>query len=1077
VKVRPIPRPTLLVLAGMIVLSGAPSGLEAGATAESAALPAGASSEPPDLIGGEGRTGAIDFVQDRPRASADTARARVLDRMRNQGRPSDEASPADTLEARDREPGDTLAGPPTDTLAPRPSRLPPRKPPLPAEADSLMRVLYDLAGYDMSVYEGTRADFEARDRVMVLRGTPEERARFAGRGTMVEADSSITYDDRIGRVRTVGPSLLVPEEGDRVISTSLVYDMREDRGSAVGAQTTYEHGGRWIVSGDLTSVRPEPGEVFGRTTRFTSCELDPPHSYFQADQFKVIRDRVLVARSVQMYVDDVPVIWLPFIAQSLGTGRASGLLSPSFSINDVVRTSAGQSRRISNVGFYWAMSEYSDMTVAGEWFSNNYTAVRSSTRYRWRRQFLEGNLDFSHFWQETGQRQLTLATRHSWVASERTRLRANARYASSSGFIRQHTFDPRELNQTIDSDAGLTHRFDWGQLSLGANRRQFLNEDRTNMTLPTANLSLSTITFFGAPPTEASWYNNMSMSGRMNWTRDLEQRPLQADTLFSFGRTSQLRTRGGAQGSLGLGRLSLSGNVNMDERRFEDVPARFLPGGAPDPFADPRVDVEQADVTWSTSLGFQQRLMGATTLTPSISMDGRLMRVDTIAAAQDFVAGPTRVRVGAGLQTDLYGFYPGFGGFDAIRHKITPNLRWSYAPEVTATELQERVFGFRDARVQHQFTFGINQTWEARLPEREEPRDDRPPSARPGERDFMEEVEDPFADPPPAAPEVPARDTAEILRGLEPAPDELEEDEEETPTLAPAGARDDEDGPRRLPQSRVVTLLALQTSAVTYDVVRRDETGRFVDGFTTTSLSNSIRSDFLQGLSLSFAHDLFDDRAVADGGTRSFSPHLSQLSFAFSLSDRSGLVRAIGGLLGADPSDPEEDRRRAEEEEREEDEDMRLPGDREDGFRTDRIMPDDRDPAGPDEVRGTPAGGWNARISYSLRRPRPPLDGGAARGRAQMVQTSLSFRPSENWEASWSTSYDVEAGRFNDHMVNLRRDLHEWEATFGFRQTATGNWSFQFEISLRANRDLQVDFEQRSLDARGLGAGGPQQPF
>ena len=81
-----------------------------------------------------------------------------------------------------------------------------------------------------------------------------------------------------------------------------------------------------------------------------------------------------------------------------------------------------------------------------------------------------------------------------------------------------------------------------------------------------------------------------------------------------------------------------------------------------------------------------------------------------------------------------------------------------------------------------------------------------------------------------------------------------------------------------------------------------------------------------------------------------------------------------------------------------------------------------------------------------------------------MVQGRVSFTPSENWSVDWSTSYDMEARRLNDHVVNLRRDLHEWEATFGFVQTATGNWSFQFEVSLIANQDLRFDYRQRSLD-------------
>ena len=38
-------------------------------------------------------------------------------------------------------------------------------------------------------------------------------------------------------------------------------------------------------------------------------------------------------------------------------------------------------------------------------------------------------------------------------------------------------------------------------------------------------------------------------------------------------------------------------------------------------------------------------------------------------------------------------------------------------------------------------------------------------------------------------------------------------------------------------------------------------------------------------------------------------------------------------------------------------------------------------------------------------------------------------------------------------------------------QTATGNWSFRFEVSLTDNRDLKFDYRQRNLDV-GLPAQG-----
>ncbi len=110
------------------------------------------------------------------------------------------------------------------------------------------------------------------------------------------------------------------------------------------------------------------------------------------------------------------------------------------------------------------------------------------------------------------------------------------------------------------------------------------------------------------------------------------------------------------------------------------------------------------------------------------------------------------------------------------------------------------------------------------------------------------------------------------------------------------------------------------------------------------------------------------------------------------------------------------------------------------------------------ERRGS-TGAWNANVSYSLRRNRDsdlPAN--------QLIQLGLRLRPAVNWDLVWRTSYDIEAGEFADHSLRLTRDLHRWQANFDYTQTATGNWSFNFSVSLRDNRDLKFDYDQRSTD-------------
>jgi hypothetical protein len=752
------------------------------------------------------------------------------------GRLEAQQTPPDTVTGRvpatgPREPGDTL---PADTT------VQPVKPPLSAAADSIVEILRSLPGFIVTEYTGTRATYDTETGILKLLG----EADVSRGGDRLTADS-IEYREREEIITALGGAHVIGEAQD-ITGESLHYDIVRRKATALGAHTQIVDQATWYVSGDVTLEGTQ--SVFARFAHFTSCDLAIPHYHFESDQVMVIRNKILVARPARLYFGNVPVMVLPFVVQSLEQGRRSGFLTPRFGINDIIRSSSGYTRQISDVGFYWAINDYMGAQLSTTWRSGAYTALLGNLDYNWRRQFLNGNVGLERYWQADGSREFSFQANSSWQPSERTSMSFTGRYASSSDFIRSATYDPREATQDLNSSFSLSRRFGWGRASLGADRRQSIATGDVSMTLPSFGISLPSYTagIFSFTP------------GVISGSRSVNRF---ADNIVAR-RQDQDVTRFHAGPTLSLGNLSLAANGDVNRAELREVAGLASNG---DPINLPGFVSDEAN--WSATASYRQTLIGATNISPNIALSQRLVR-DT-ATSNEILAAPMRLSFGAGLNTNLYGFFPGIGGYSAIRHRFSPNVSFSYAPEVVQTALQERVFGPAGGREQNRISLSISQTFEAKL---------KTP-----------------APPPPPAP--------------------LPNDSITGDTIPQSQVQNYPSDPGK------VTLLSLTTSPFEYDFIQAREEG---NGFVTTRVSNTITSDYLRGLSVQMEHELFDRSELdpADPQSKSrlghFSPQLASLSTAFQLGPQSALIQWVqrlaftprlrpGQTEGVAPGTPESD--------------------------------------------------------------------------------------------------------------------------------------------------------------------------
>ena len=259
-------------------------------------------------------------------------------------------------------------------------------------------------------------------------------------------------------------------------------------------------------------------------------------------------------------------------------------------------------------------------------------------------------------------------------------------------------------------------------------------------------------------------------------------------------------------------------------------------------------------------------------------------------------------------------------------------------------------------------------------------------------------------------------------------------------------------------QPRKLRLLSINTSALQYNFQQAKQPGR--TGWQTRTLGNTFASELLPNFSLSITHDLWDGPVGLQSSR--LAPFLTSVSANFAITPATlhGLAHLVGLAPAPAPAPP---------------------------VATPSTPPPPPPPGGaggplppPPPMFGGPTSrpflpgaagqGFSLTVSYSGNRVRPPKPDSTGAVTAapnlpgqQMLNLNLSFKPTEKWQANWTTAFDVVTRRFGDHAVRLERDLHRWHASFAFVKSANGNFAFTFYVSLLDQPDIKFNYEQQTL--------------
>ncbi len=242
-------------------------------------------------------------------------------------------------------------------------------------------------------------------------------------------------------------------------------------------------------------------QIFNQNAIITTCNHEHPHFGIRCSKLKVVPDKLAVLGPSNLEIAGIPTpLVLPFGFFPLIQGRSSGLIFPSEFTYD---KDLGLTFR--NIGYYFPISQYIDMRVVGDIYTNGSFAARVQSSYKKRYAYTgRVELGYSRITRESlldGSPQL--ATAFSIQLSHRQDAKAHP-YRSIDGSInlQSNQYSSRTFNDfdnvfenKLRSNFGFRHSMPGTpfSFSMTLNHSQDNATRQVTMTLPNINLNMNTI--------------------------------------------------------------------------------------------------------------------------------------------------------------------------------------------------------------------------------------------------------------------------------------------------------------------------------------------------------------------------------------------------------------------------------------------------------------------------------------------------------------------------------------------------------------------------------------------------------
>ena len=271
---------------------------------------------------------------------------------------------------------------------------------------------------------------------------------------------------------------------------ALIYNSRSDQGE-------------FRVLGEITK-RENDSVYFIKNARFTtSKDINNPEYYFLSRKIKLVPRKKVVTGLTNMVIADVPTpIGLPFAFFPMTETSQSGVIMPTF------QDTRNQGYSLQNGGYYLALSDYYDLAILADYYTNGSYGMRFESSYAKRYSF-RGNVNVRFEELINGERGFPDYSKSNiyniqWSHSQDAKSNPSSRFSASVNLGSSRFFQQSlnivnigsTLNNNLSSSISYSKTFNSTpgvNFSVTTTHNQNTQTEQINMTLPTFQGSVDRI--------------------------------------------------------------------------------------------------------------------------------------------------------------------------------------------------------------------------------------------------------------------------------------------------------------------------------------------------------------------------------------------------------------------------------------------------------------------------------------------------------------------------------------------------------------------------------------------------------